>query len=183
MPEEKKNIIYNASDIEKYHKGLLSRREMHAIEKAALDDPFLADAMEGYSNSNIYSANDHDELTLRLEERVQGGKIIPIPVTKKQNFAWWRIAAMIVLVAGAGMLIYQLAFNKKDRAISLLNETKKDTSKQDASTPTVSAQSQHADDSVTLPSPKQKLVEAQNSKIDEVKESPGSLSRNNERKG
>ncbi len=40
---------FTAADIEKYHKGLLSAKERHDLEKAALDDPFLADALEGYA--------------------------------------------------------------------------------------------------------------------------------------
>ena len=32
-----------------YHKGQLTPAEMHAMEKAALDDPMLADALEGFS--------------------------------------------------------------------------------------------------------------------------------------
>ena len=42
---------FTASDIEKYHKGQLSAKERHDLEKAALDDPFLADALEGYSTA------------------------------------------------------------------------------------------------------------------------------------
>jgi hypothetical protein len=38
---------YQASDLEKYRRGELSAREMHALEAAAMDDPFLADALEG----------------------------------------------------------------------------------------------------------------------------------------
>src|SRR5580658_5011441 len=47
MSRNKNNIPYSASDIEKYRKGELSAREMHDLEQAALDDPFLADAIEG----------------------------------------------------------------------------------------------------------------------------------------
>ena len=35
------------NDIEKYRKGLLTEKEMHLLEKRALSDPFLADALEG----------------------------------------------------------------------------------------------------------------------------------------
>ena len=34
------------ADIEKYLNGKLSPSEMHALEKKALDDPFLAEALE-----------------------------------------------------------------------------------------------------------------------------------------
>ena len=44
----KENFQYSAQDIQRYLKGQMSPEEMHAIETAALDDPFLADAIEGY---------------------------------------------------------------------------------------------------------------------------------------
>ena len=50
MPENNNIQNYSAADIERYHKGQLTPEEMHAMEKAALDDPFLADAIEGYKN-------------------------------------------------------------------------------------------------------------------------------------
>ena len=49
MNDHKEHISqYSAADIQRYVQGKLSAAEMHAMEKAALDDPFLADAMEGY---------------------------------------------------------------------------------------------------------------------------------------
>ena len=48
--EEKENN-YSADYIRKYLDGQLSDQEMQALEKAALEDPFLADAIEGYEES------------------------------------------------------------------------------------------------------------------------------------
>ncbi len=42
---------YTASDFAKYHAGTMPMQQMHALEKAALEDPFLADALEGYKNT------------------------------------------------------------------------------------------------------------------------------------
>ena len=53
MPEEKNIINYTAADIEKYWKGKLIPGEMNTMEKAAMDDPFLADALEGYKNASL----------------------------------------------------------------------------------------------------------------------------------
>ena len=47
MSGEKKNIIYSSKDIEAYFTGQLSPSQRHAMEKDALDDAFLAEAMEG----------------------------------------------------------------------------------------------------------------------------------------
>ena len=68
--EEGNNIIqFSAADIERYHKGLMNAKEMHAIEKAAMDDPFLADALDGYNLQGVNVSADLNELKKRLDER------------------------------------------------------------------------------------------------------------------
>jgi hypothetical protein len=105
---------YSAIDIEKYHNGQLTAREMHAMEKAALDDPFLADALEGYTIPGVNAAADIAELKKRLEERESGNKVIPIAATNKSSFPWFRAAAMFILIAGAAFLVYKFGFNSSD---------------------------------------------------------------------
>ena len=120
MAEEKKYRNYTAADIEKYHKGLLSPKEMHDLERAALDDPFLADALEGYGAVPVNVSADLSELEKKLEERISGAKVIPIR-RSKSGFIWLRAAVAMVLVAGAGLLIYQLGsrnVHKEEVAVS-----------------------------------------------------------------
>ena len=69
MSTNKNNIPYSASDIEKYRKGELSAGEMHDLEQAALDDPFLADAIDGLIQHPI-SQQDHADLQDRLNKRI-----------------------------------------------------------------------------------------------------------------
>src|ERR1700712_1595999 len=112
MSEETKHINYSATDIEKYHRGELSPAAMHAMEKAALDDPFLADAMEGYEVSAIQQPaspiqNDINDLQNRLAARVaRENKIAPVI-----KFTWWKVAAAVLLFVGAGW-IYTAINNK-----------------------------------------------------------------------
>src|SRR5580698_1120684 len=48
MSANRPNIpTWSTTDIQKYLNGEMSAREMHDLEKTALDDPFLADAIEG----------------------------------------------------------------------------------------------------------------------------------------
>lgn len=103
---------FTAADIEKYHKGLLSSKERHALEKAALDDPFLADALEGYAVAGVNASSDLSELRERLANRTSSGKVIPIQASK-QNFPWFRAAVAILFLAGASLITYQLAFKNK----------------------------------------------------------------------
>ncbi len=106
---------FTALDIEKYQQGLLSPKERHDLEKAALDDPFLADALEGYQSSPVNISADLTELKNRLAEKTEEKKVIPLPTTAgKRAFPWLRVAVMIIAVAGAGLLVYQFAFNKKE---------------------------------------------------------------------
>lgn len=63
MNNEEKNIVFTADDIEKYFEGRLLPQQMHALEKAALNDPFLADAegdlgfVPGSDTAKIYIKN------------------------------------------------------------------------------------------------------------------------------
>src|SRR5690348_10042121 len=106
---------YTAADIEKYHKGLLSPREMHDLEKAALDDPFLADALEGFAVPGLNASADIAELKKRLSDRTEEDrKVIPLAAPARSSFPWLRAAAMLILVAGAAFLVYQFGFNNKN---------------------------------------------------------------------
>ena len=70
MSEHNEHIThYSAADIRRYVQGNMSARDMHAIEKAALDDPFLADAIEGMQQA----LQEHDEVlvTGQLQELQQ----------------------------------------------------------------------------------------------------------------
>lgn len=114
---------YTAADIEKYHKGLLSAKEMHDMEKAALDDPFLADALEGYATEGVNVQADIADLKKRLEEKTERAKVIPMTKGGKNSFPFLRVAVMVVIIAGAALLTYQFAFNKKDQTIASLEKS------------------------------------------------------------
>ncbi len=120
---------FTAADIEKYHKGLLSAKEMHYLEKAAMDDPFLADAIEGYAVAGVNNAADIAELKERLAKKTETAKVIPLHTTeRKNNFRLLKVAAMLVFVAGAAFAVYQFGFNKKAESIAQ-NESIKTTEK------------------------------------------------------
>ncbi len=94
---------YNFSDIERYLKGELSPAEMHALEKAALSDPFLADALEGYgTQALIQSQTDlttiHNLIAGNKEEEA---KVIALP---RKPIRWQMIAAVFILVCGSGII-------------------------------------------------------------------------------
>src|SRR5436190_16351210 len=111
MANEHNIKVFTAADIEQYHRGLLSAKERHALEKAALEDPFLADALEGYAVAGVDAETDIAELKKRLEERSNERKVIPTNTLRnRSSYTWLKVAAAIILIAGAGLLVYQFAF-------------------------------------------------------------------------
>ncbi|MEP6748717.1 MAG: carboxypeptidase-like regulatory domain-containing protein, partial [Bacteroidota bacterium] len=127
MSEETKHINYSAADIEKYHRGELSPAAMHAMEKAALDDPFLADAMEGYEvygNQRPASIqNEVNDLQKRLATRVdEENKAAPVI-----KFAWWKVAAAVLLFIGAGWIYTSINNKSKQQNIAKTEDVKKES--------------------------------------------------------
>lgn len=99
MSRDNKNMIYTAGDIEQYLAGKLSPRQMHAMEKAALDDPFLAEAMEGYEGMKGREWNNQ-LVALREEIADKGAVAKVIPLHKTKNNRWRAVAAVLILGAG-----------------------------------------------------------------------------------
>lgn len=110
---------YSAADIEKYQQGLLSDAERHAMEKAALEDPFLADAMEGYADAGPSLQADLDDLKKRLAQRTgEKTKVIPLGGAGRSPLRWMRAAVLIGVLAGAGTLAYLFMFRTKQDEIA-----------------------------------------------------------------
>jgi len=122
---EEKNISYSAADIDRYHKRQMTAKEMHALEKAALDDPFLADAIEGYTAVPVNAENDIDLLKKSLDKRTnKEGKVVPI---KKSTFGWLRIAALFIIIAGTGLLTYRYVLRSEKAEVAKTEIEKLDT--------------------------------------------------------
>ncbi len=132
MADNKTIKNFTAADIEQYWNKKLSPAEMHALEKAAMDDPFLADALEGYHSSK----NPGEELRI-LKERFHkktGAAAAIIPVHRKR-YGWLRIAAAIIVLACTGLLIQQLVFKNNNGSSPIVNvEEAKDNKINEATT-------------------------------------------------
>ncbi|MFN5170098.1 MAG: TonB family protein [Cyclobacteriaceae bacterium] len=80
-------------DIEKYLKDELTPAERHALEKKALHDPFLADALEGHEQLN---PAEREQDLMRLENKIRSA-------STRGRSGWYfplRIAAGLALVVG-----------------------------------------------------------------------------------
>jgi hypothetical protein len=112
--ENNKSISYNFEDIKRYRQGLMSREEMHAFEKASMEDPFLSDALEGYMQADMAVADEHlgnirESVNEQKEEKEQA-VVVNMP---KRSFGFMRIAAMLIVIIGAGLITYKIVDNKK----------------------------------------------------------------------
>ena len=115
MSEDNNIKKYSAADIEKYWKGQLSNSEMYALEKAAMDDSFLADALEGYKNSSA-PVDEIEILKDKLAERISSSAKT-VSINTKKNY-WLKVAAAIVVIGGLGFLAQQVFLSKKDNSIA-----------------------------------------------------------------
>ena len=98
---------FSYSAIRRYLEGSMSPREMHELERAALQDPFLADAIAGYVAADPEKTKiDLKKIHAKLSAKDSG--IIPlIPWYRKTGLK--KIAAIFILLAGfgaAGWLIW-----------------------------------------------------------------------------
>lgn len=93
---------------------------MNALEKAALEDPFLADAMEGYRHA-VSPAQELGQLRQQLAERLSGTPTLPRIHPAKTY--WWKVAASIVVVGGLGYLAYQFLPGQKNDAVAVEERT------------------------------------------------------------
>ena len=98
MQEKNKHInYYSAEDIQRYINKQMTPAEMHAFERASLEDPFLAEALEGYTATPVASIPaDRNELKERLNEKASPKKTIPL--YRKMG---WSVAAAILIIFGA----------------------------------------------------------------------------------
>lgn len=69
MANNNPHINYSQADIERYLQGKMTHAEMHALEKAALQDPFLADAIEGFAIADLEKAHNAIATTQTLIEK------------------------------------------------------------------------------------------------------------------
>lgn len=140
MAEPSKHINYSFEDIQRYLQGKMSATDMHELEKAALQDPFLADAIEGFNESDLTTAQQHlNEINASLYKE----KIAPKVISFNKKTQWLNIAAIIIVLAGIGVL--SALFLNKDSEKSQVaqssmasekNEMQKDTAASAAFAPT-----------------------------------------------
>src|SRR5215218_1692118 len=97
---------YGQNEIQRYLQHKMTPQEMHDFEKALMDDPFLADAVEGYKSAdNLLSQKHLVEIQTELIAGNEDAKLVLLP---RQKTGWWKVAAVVVALAIGGVLTYSL---------------------------------------------------------------------------
>lgn len=120
------------NDIERYWKGELSPAEMHALERRALDDPFLADALEGAQQVDPEEfSRDIEALQDELKHRTSG---------KKERTLWvWslRIAAGVAILALGTFLVFKMPSEQQDLAMNTTTNEAEESNPQPTQTDSI----------------------------------------------
>jgi CarboxypepD_reg-like domain len=129
--DKENNNLYSAAEIQRYLRGEMSAEEMHAIETAALDDPFLADAIEGYEKAMKEEQEQVMQSELRrLDKEFRQRLKKPARVVPFTRSRWWQIAAAGVAILIIGISIYNNRIVQDQDAepkLAVAEKKKKDT--------------------------------------------------------
>ena len=113
--KESDKKTFTAADIRRYIDGRMSPAERNELERAALSDPFLEDALEGYASlaDPARMPSDLEDLHTRLGDSLSPGgqkRVLPVAAaffsTDSRLGSWLRIAAAVVVIGAAGILLY-----------------------------------------------------------------------------
>ena len=110
---------YTATDFKSYHAGTMPVNDMYALEKAALENIFISDALDGYAQTQT-ATNDIEKIKVRLKLK----NSLTAPVKSIINKTWFRIAASIVSIIGLSYLFYTVNI-KEDKNTLAKNEQAK----------------------------------------------------------
>jgi cytoskeletal protein RodZ len=147
---------YSAADIQKYLQGDLSAREMQALEAAALEDPFLADALEGMEKDRQLRGDapfreDLAALKERLDQRIaKKNRAVVLPLYHSA----WRATAAVIILLSLGAITYRYVLNGRSSTPSLAsaNAEKKTNPADRLSSATKSSEPKSSDTTVVMPS-------------------------------
>ena len=112
---------YGAADFERYYSGEMKPAEMNALEKAALEDTFLADALEGYTYTTTIVQDNNDLKNKLLQSKTSGkGKLHRILFS-----TGFKVAAIFIVFAGLCWVLYRNNHTENELSMNLPDDTYK----------------------------------------------------------
>ena len=110
-PSTHKN--YTAADIQRYHSGKMSVEEMNELERSALEDSLLSDAIDGYENKD----NIDNDLTF-LREKINNRGSKKSSTTIRKLYTSLSIAASLLIVFSIAYFLMNKAGHKQQQLSS-----------------------------------------------------------------
>ncbi len=107
---------YQLSRIHNYVAGLMSQEDMHALEREAINDPFLQDAIDGYKLQKGVETAPLSLLQKRLAARIEQRDL----ERNRRFFGWQRLAiglvAAVMFVVVCSLLLFRHLHQKSTNA-------------------------------------------------------------------
>lgn len=113
---------YTAADYSRYHHGEMSAAEMHQMEKAALQDPFIQDALDGYIHTKTGEAD-----LASLRKRIAGVEKNEVTGSSNSFKNYWKIAAVFIVAATVSFLIYNSNSDDNSQKMAKMESNRIDT--------------------------------------------------------
>ena len=135
-----------------YIKGLRSGRKAHYIEREAMNDPFLQEALEGYESIAGNHAKQIERLKTRTIKRVKPLKIANLNI---QN---WSIAATILLCISIGIVGYLLVNEQNTMRLENMQAEVREQSIPKEEIPEMSSQNENKSQEIIQTSPKELIA-------------------------
>lgn len=107
--------MFNAELLEKYHKGELQPEEMQQLEKAMLQNPFLAETVEGIAFSKNSFAKNVEVLKQNMPYHKNNSQKQAKTIFFNSNQKIYRIAATILLLMVAGITLWFFSQNMQNQ--------------------------------------------------------------------
>lgn len=105
-------INYNANDIELYLNGKMAAVEMHVFEEAMMNDPMLADAVDGYRFA--IDGIDVKKDLFSLSNQLSPTKAASAKVVKGSFKQWMSIAAGLIVLLSTSVVLYRIFYQSTE---------------------------------------------------------------------
>ena len=119
---------YQLTRIHNYVMGLMSKEEMYEIEREALNDPFLQDAIDGY---RLQRGVDSHQLSI-LQQRLAKKIATKADDKKRRFYSWHRLtigmAAAVLFLVASSLILFRYMVNhthEKNTEVILMDENMK----------------------------------------------------------